>query len=116
MVSLGSTEDSTFHWWESWYIEDSILVIFLFFLTLNFSSAYTHFLGLYDSLKPFLAPLENNPALLGFASFMLGWGITIGASMASYPIDTVRRRIFFFVSCFFYFILILINFVFLNLV
>ena len=27
-----------------------------------------------------------------FASFMLGWGITIGAGLASYPIDTVRRR------------------------
>ena len=26
------------------------------------------------------------------ASFLLGWGITIGASLASYPIDTVRRR------------------------
>lgn len=26
------------------------------------------------------------------ASFMLGWGITIGAGLASYPIDTVRRR------------------------
>ncbi|KAG6551837.1 hypothetical protein Mapa_006655 [Marchantia paleacea] len=23
---------------------------------------------------------------------MLGWGITIGAGLASYPIDTVRRR------------------------
>ena len=27
-----------------------------------------------------------------FASFALGWLITIGASLASYPIDTVRRR------------------------
>lgn len=27
-----------------------------------------------------------------FASFLLGWGITIGAGLASYPIDTVRRR------------------------
>ena len=27
-----------------------------------------------------------------FASFVLGWGITIGAGLASYPIDTVRRR------------------------
>jgi hypothetical protein len=26
------------------------------------------------------------------AAFMLGWGITIGAGLASYPIDTVRRR------------------------
>ncbi|KAL4201325.1 hypothetical protein AMTRI_Chr02g215480 [Amborella trichopoda] len=28
-----------------------------------------------------------------FASFLLGWGITIGAGLASYPIDTVRRRV-----------------------
>jgi len=26
------------------------------------------------------------------ASFFLGWAITIGAGLASYPIDTVRRR------------------------
>lgn len=26
------------------------------------------------------------------ASFLLGWCITIGAGLASYPIDTVRRR------------------------
>jgi solute carrier family 25 (adenine nucleotide translocator) protein 4/5/6/31 len=23
---------------------------------------------------------------------MLGWGVTIGAGLASYPIDTIRRR------------------------
>jgi len=50
------------------------------------------YFGLYDSLKPFLSPLDNNPVALGFASFLLGWGITIGAGLASYPIDTVRRR------------------------
>lgn len=26
------------------------------------------------------------------ASFLLGWGITIAAGLASYPLDTVRRR------------------------
>ncbi len=26
------------------------------------------------------------------ASFLLGWGVTTGASLASYPFDTVRRR------------------------
>jgi len=46
------------------------------------------YFGLYDSLKPMLGPLQNN--LL--ANFLLGWGITIGAGLASYPIDTVRRR------------------------
>jgi len=46
------------------------------------------YFGLYDSLKPMLGPLKDN--LL--ANFLLGWGITIGAGLASYPIDTVRRR------------------------
>jgi len=26
------------------------------------------------------------------ASFFLGWCVTIGAGLASYPIDTIRRR------------------------
>jgi len=48
------------------------------------------YFGMYDSLKPVLlqGPLEGN----FLASFFLGWGITIGAGLASYPIDTVRRR------------------------
>ncbi|TVU48537.1 hypothetical protein EJB05_08176 [Eragrostis curvula] len=48
------------------------------------------YFGMYDSLKPvvLVGSLEDN----FFASFLLGWGITIGAGLASYPIDTVRRR------------------------
>jgi len=47
------------------------------------------YFGLYDSLKPLLpANMKDN----FLASFLLGWGITIGAGLASYPIDTVRRR------------------------
>ncbi|CAK9867089.1 unnamed protein product [Sphagnum jensenii] len=48
------------------------------------------YFGIYDSLKPvvLVGPLEGN----FLASFLLGWGITIGAGLASYPIDTVRRR------------------------
>jgi len=48
------------------------------------------YFGLYDSLKPIVlrGPLKDN----FLASFLLGWGITIGAGLASYPIDTVRRR------------------------
>ncbi|CAM6088524.1 unnamed protein product [Calypogeia fissa] len=48
------------------------------------------YFGMYDSLKPVLltGSLEGN----FLASFLLGWGITIGAGLASYPIDTVRRR------------------------
>ncbi|KAF7107961.1 hypothetical protein CFC21_108531 [Triticum aestivum] len=48
------------------------------------------YFGMYDSLKPavLVGSLEDN--LL--ASFLLGWGVTMGAGLASYPIDTVRRR------------------------
>lgn len=48
------------------------------------------YFGMYDSLKPVLlvGNLEGN----FLASFMLGWGVTIGAGLASYPMDTVRRR------------------------
>ncbi|KAJ6819673.1 ADP,ATP carrier protein 1, mitochondrial-like [Iris pallida] len=48
------------------------------------------YFGMYDSLKPvvLVGPLQDN----FLASFLLGWGITIGASLASYPMDTVRRR------------------------
>ncbi|XP_057507933.1 ADP,ATP carrier protein 3, mitochondrial-like [Actinidia eriantha] len=48
------------------------------------------YFGMYDSLKPvvLVGQLQDN----FLASFFLGWGITIGAGLASYPIDTVRRR------------------------
>jgi hypothetical protein len=43
-----------------------------------------------DSIKPVLlvGPLEGN----FLASFALGWGVTTGAGLASYPLDTIRRR------------------------
>jgi len=47
------------------------------------------YFGLYDSLKPLL---PGNLRDSFFATFMLGWSITIGAGLASYPLDTVRRR------------------------
>ena len=48
------------------------------------------YFGMYDSLKPVIlvGPLEGN----FLASFLLGWGVTTGAGIASYPLDTVRRR------------------------
>lgn len=48
------------------------------------------YFGFYDSLKPVLltGDLKNN----FFASFLLGWLVTITAGLASYPLDTVRRR------------------------
>lgn len=48
------------------------------------------YFGLYDSIKPVLlvGPLEGN----FLASFLLGWTVTTGAGIASYPLDTIRRR------------------------
>ncbi|KAJ0666489.1 putative mitochondrial carrier protein [Helianthus annuus] len=54
------------------------------------------YFGMYDSLKPIILTgsfllsilLQDN----FIASFALGWLITNGAGLASYPIDTVRRR------------------------
>jgi len=46
------------------------------------------YFGMYDSLKPMLGTYGDS----FLASFLLGWGITIGAGLASYPIDTIRRR------------------------
>lgn len=48
------------------------------------------YFGFYDSLKPIvlIGDLKNS----FFASFLLGWGVTIAAGLASYPLDTIRRR------------------------
>jgi len=46
------------------------------------------YFGLYDTLKPVLLGDNPNATL----SFFLGWAITIVSGLASYPIDTVRRR------------------------
>ncbi|TCD69925.1 hypothetical protein EIP91_005749 [Steccherinum ochraceum] len=48
------------------------------------------YFGVYDSLKPVV--LVGNLEGSFFASFLLGWGVTIGAGLASYPLDTIRRR------------------------
>lgn len=45
------------------------------------------YFGLYDSFKPLLGA---DPSFI--ATFLLGWGVTVGSGLASYPIDTVRRR------------------------
>jgi len=47
------------------------------------------YFGVYDSVKPLLPRQYQNNF---FISFLLGWAITIGAGLASYPLDTVRRR------------------------
>jgi len=47
------------------------------------------YFGLFDSLKVVLpASVKDNI----FVKFLLGWGITVVAGLASYPIDTIRRR------------------------
>ncbi|KAI6245582.1 ADP,ATP carrier protein [Erysiphe necator] len=48
------------------------------------------YFGMYDSIKPvvLVGPLEGN----FLASFILGWSVTTGAGIASYPLDTIRRR------------------------
>ncbi|CAI4048101.1 ADP/ATP carrier protein AAC1 SKDI_13G1870 [Saccharomyces kudriavzevii IFO 1802] len=48
------------------------------------------YFGLYDSFKPVLLTGVLESSFI--ASFLLGWVITVGASTASYPLDTVRRR------------------------
>jgi len=48
------------------------------------------YFGIYDSVKPVLLTGSMENSFLG--SFLLGWSITIGAGLASYPIDTIRRR------------------------
>lgn len=44
------------------------------------------YFGLYDTLRP-LVPQNNF-----LASFLVGWGVTIAAGLATYPLDTIRRR------------------------
>merc|ERR1712087_792268 len=46
------------------------------------------YFGLYDSCKMFLP--ENMSGFFG--NFLLGWVVTTTAGLASYPIDTIRRR------------------------
>lgn len=46
------------------------------------------YFGLYDSLKPLLLGKDAGVA----ASFVLAYGVTVVSGLASYPIDTIRRR------------------------
>jgi len=47
------------------------------------------YFGLYDSIKPFMPAQYRNHFT---ATFLLGWAVTTTAGLASYPIDTIRRR------------------------
>jgi len=48
------------------------------------------YFGFYDSLKPVVLLGSMKDSFI--ASFFLGWAVTIVAGLASYPLDTVRRR------------------------
>jgi len=48
------------------------------------------YFGFYDSLKPVLLRGSLSDSFL--ASFALGYVVTIAAGLASYPLDTIRRR------------------------
>ena len=48
------------------------------------------YFGIFDSIKPIL-PKSVKDNL--FVTFLLGWSVTVGAGLASYPIDTIRRRL-----------------------
>merc|ERR1712061_407921 len=45
------------------------------------------YFGMYDSVKPLMG---EDPSFL--FRFMLGYSVTVSAGLASYPIDTIRRR------------------------
>jgi len=46
------------------------------------------YFGMFDTVTDQLGEYRKN----FFVKFFLGWAITIGAGLASYPLDTVRRR------------------------
>merc|ERR1712141_642773 len=46
------------------------------------------YFGIYDTCKPIF--IGENGSFL--ASFALGWAVTVVSGLASYPIDTIRRR------------------------
>jgi len=46
------------------------------------------YFGMFDTLSDMMGDLRKS----FFAKFFLGWAVTIGAGLCSYPLDTVRRR------------------------
>jgi solute carrier family 25 (adenine nucleotide translocator) protein 4/5/6/31 len=48
------------------------------------------YFGFFDSLKPVVLTGAVKDSFI--ASFFLGWAVTIAAGLASYPLDTIRRR------------------------
>ncbi len=50
--------------------------------------------GLYDTLKPIMLT-GSSFAESFFASFLLGYAVSLTAGLISYPIDTIWRRMFY---------------------
>jgi solute carrier family 25 (adenine nucleotide translocator) protein 4/5/6/31 len=48
------------------------------------------YFGFYDTLKPLVLVGDLKGSFI--ASFLLGWIVTIVSGIASYPLDTIRRR------------------------
>jgi len=46
------------------------------------------YFGMFDSALPLLGEYRSNI----LAKFFMGWAVTIAAGLASYPLDTIRRR------------------------
>jgi solute carrier family 25 (adenine nucleotide translocator) protein 4/5/6/31 len=47
------------------------------------------YFGLFDTLTPLLPEnMKDN----FYVNFLVGWVVTVGAGIASYPVDTIRRR------------------------
>ena len=46
------------------------------------------YFGIYDTVKPIF--IGEGGSFM--ASFALGWAVTVVSGLASYPIDTIRRR------------------------
>jgi solute carrier family 25 (adenine nucleotide translocator) protein 4/5/6/31 len=70
------------------------------------------YFGLYDSLKPIVLRGKGKDSTM--ASFMLGWGITLGAGLATYPLDTISRRMMTSVSFALFYTHPVINFTFVD--
>ncbi|KAJ8453021.1 hypothetical protein Cgig2_014784 [Carnegiea gigantea] len=72
--------------YSDWCVQENIAI-----RRLKWALQWGLYFGLYDSLKPMVSPGGLQDSFT--ASFVLGWGTTICATMATYPIDTVRRRL-----------------------
>jgi solute carrier family 25 (adenine nucleotide translocator) protein 4/5/6/31 len=72
-------------------VTDGIAVLYKdFFITCIGIIIYRGlYFGIFDSIRPIL-PVSIRENL--FVIFLLGWVVTIGADLASFPIDTIKRR------------------------